>query len=310
MATVEFGNPIAATRARCDAGHAIFRRARPLLGTLVEVRCEGVDSARAARACDAAFGEVAAIHRLMSFHEAGSDLDALHRACPGTPVRVDARTRDVLALAIRIASVSDGSFDPTVAAQQVAWGFLPRPASTWSPDPRADWRDIHLVGSDRVCLSRPLWIDLGGIAKGFAVDRAVEILLQAGAVQVCVNAGGDLRIAGERAELVFLHAHAGSDAGAVIELANAAVAGSSGSGSRRRIGSHLFGPHVHGKSRAPVSTQARVSVVAPTCIVADALTKVVLSGDDANSSRVLERFGAQGCIHDAGSKLLLLGVVA
>src|SRR4029077_13520657 len=112
------------------------------------------------------FAEIATVHRLMSFHEAGSDLDRLHRARAGDRVSVDARTHEVLTWSARMASVSAGRFDPTVAAQQVARGLLPRPASAWSPHAAADWRDIELLDSHHVRLARPLWIDLGGIAKG------------------------------------------------------------------------------------------------------------------------------------------------
>jgi len=188
-----------------------LRRARPLLGTLVEIRVEGLGSADAGCAIDRAFGEIAAVHRLMSFHEAGSDLGRLHRARIGARVSVDARTHDVLAWSLRIAAASAGAFDPTVAALQVERGRLPRPASAWRPQKLADWRDIELTGATQVRLARPLWIDLGGIAKGYAVDRAIEILVGAGATQACVNAGGDLRVAGPRAEVVHVRSAAGFD---------------------------------------------------------------------------------------------------
>jgi thiamine biosynthesis lipoprotein len=275
------------------------------------LRVEGLGAQRAERACERAFAEVAEVHRLMSFHEHGSDLDRLHCARPGTCVRVDARTREVLDCALHIAAASAGRFDPSVAAQQVAWGLLPRPPSTWTPDPRVTWRDIELVGARGVRLARPLWIDLGGIAKGYAVDRAVAVLLDAGATQVCVNAGGDLRIAGDRAEPVHLRSpREPQQPHPALELANGAVASSCGFDSRRRIGRLCCGPHVHGTTRAPVSTSSFVSIVAPTCIVADALTKVVLAGDDGLSRRVLAQFGARACVQTAGSNRRLIGVAA
>jgi thiamine biosynthesis lipoprotein len=260
----------------------IRRRARPLLGTFVEIRVEGLDNARAACAVDDAYAEVAAIHRLMSFHEAGSDLDRLHRARIGDRVRVDVRTYGVLEWSARIAAASSGLFDPTVAMQLVARGQLPRPASTWSPHAKADWRDIELLESCHVRLARPLWIDLGGIAKGYAVDRAVEILLTAGATQVCVNAGGDLRVAGACAEPIHLRAQAGMSANPVIELADGALATSAGAST-----------HVHGRTRRVIGLRDVASVAARHCIVADALTKVVLAGDNVLCQRVLAQFGAQ-----------------
>jgi FAD:protein FMN transferase len=272
---------------------AIVRRARPLLGTCVEISVEGLDDARASHAIDQAFAEIAAVHRLMSFHEAGSDLDRLHRARIGARICVDARTHEVLTWSARIASASAGRFDPTVAARQVARGLLPRPASSWSPQAAADWRDIELFDSHDVRLAKPLWIDLGGIAKGYAVDRAVEMLVGAGARQVCVNAGGDLRIAGARAESIHVRMAAGICAMPSVELANGALATSAGTATR-------------GGAR---NAQRIVSVVAPLCVVADALTKVILAGDDAISRRVLALFAAQA-VQSSGRTASLIGAAA
>ena len=272
-----------------------LRRARPLLGTLVEIRVEGLGSADAGCAIDRAFGEIAAVHRLMSFHEAGSDLGRLHRARIGARVSVDARTHDVLAWSLRIAAASAGAFDPTVAALQVERGRLPRPASAWRPQKLADWRDIELTGATQVRLARPLWIDLGGIAKGYAVDRAIEVLVGAGATQACVNAGGDLRVAGPRAEVVHVRSAAGFVAGPGVKLVDGALATSAGSSlaqtARARAaarGSEYL------RARATASTT--VSVAAPLCVVADALTKVARIADTATAARVLHEFGAQAAV--------------
>jgi thiamine biosynthesis lipoprotein len=276
---------------------SIVRRARPVLGTLVEIRVEGLEEFAALHAIEEAFAEIALIHRLMSFHECDSDLARVHRANVGMAVDVDARTHEVLACALHIAEASQGSFDPTVAAEQVASGRLPRPRSPFRPDPRATWRDIELQ-DDQVRLRRPLWMDLGGIAKGFAVDRAVAILQRAGARQVCVNAGGDLRIAGPRCEHVHLRRGGkAQDPTDGIELSNAAVATSAGLPTRVRIQGRWCAAHVHGRSRRPVGTVSSATVVAPRCMLADALTKVVLAQGQA-SRRVLERFAAQACVHD------------
>jgi thiamine biosynthesis lipoprotein len=275
-----------------------LRRMRPALGTLVELRIEGLDAARAARACEQAFAEIATIHRLMSFHESGSDLGRLHRASAGTPVRVDARTYDVLDQALCIAAATQGRFDPTVAAQQVARGLLPRPLSPWSPDPAARWHDIELAGRCRVRFARPLWIDLGGIAKGYAVDRAVEILVAAGATQVCVNAGGDIRVAGPRSETINLRTHAGIVALPALEIADAAVATSAGP--FHSADGRAAAIHVNGCTRRPVGARRVVSVVASRCVVADSLTKVIMAGDSHVALQALEQFDAQARVHVSG----------
>lgn len=278
----------------------VIQRMRPWLGTFVEIRAEGLVEAESARVIEAAFAEIAVVHRRMSFHAADSDLARLHRAPVGAGVRVDARTREVLECALRIAAASDGCFDPTIAAQQVGWGFLPRPDSPFAPDPCASWRDIELVDDDCVRLRRPLWLDLGGIAKGYAVDRAIEILIAAGATQAGVNAGGDLRLFGSRTECIHLRTSGGfHEIVPGIELTNAAVASSAGLRTRRRVRGRWQDTHVHGRERRPVGALSSVSVVAEHCIVADALTKVVLAASVKASRAVLAAFGAHACTHDS-----------
>jgi len=288
---------------------ALFRRARPWLGTLVEIQLDGCAPDRAASVCEKAFAEIAAIHRLMSFHEAGSDLGRLHRAGARTTLRVDRRTRDVLGWALRIAAASDGCFDPTIAAQQVAWGLLPRPAGSASPDPNANWRDIELVGCAGVRLARPLWLDLGGIAKGYAVDRAMDILGDTGASQILINAGGDLRVRGASAR-VNVRTHAGLESSPRLELANAALATSAPSGNTGHKRESRFSAHVHGRTRRPLALRRSVSVVAERCVVADALTKVVMAASDRVALRVLRQFRAQAGVCRGNGSWTLLGAAA
>jgi len=251
------------------------RRARPLLGAFVEVTAGGAPRESLDQAIEQAFEAVAEIHRLMSFHEDGSDVSRLNRSALFQPVAVDPRTLEVLEWSRRFAEASDGAFDITVAAELVDWGLLPRPDSRYQPDGRGSWRDIEILPDGTVHFQRPLWIDLGGIAKGYAVDRAVERLRLSGIAEACVNAGGDLRVLGPEALRVHLDPRHGRQRRVpVLEIANASVASSGGHGLRRH--ERVVGPHVHGTARHPVGARTFVSVVADRCVVADALTKVVL----------------------------------
>jgi thiamine biosynthesis lipoprotein len=272
------------------------RRARPWLGTIVDIRVDGMDTACALRAVDAAFAEIATVHRLMSFHSDDSDLARLRLAPVGTAVRVNARTGEVLDWALRIAAASAGAFDPAVAAAQVARGVLPLPRSTFVPDADACWRDIELEGGERVRLRRPLWIDLGGIAKGYAVDRAIEVLRAHGAIDACVNAGGDLRVAGALVERVHVRDARGGIA-AELELSDGAVATSNGSNT------------LHGATDAGAWGGLTASVVASRCIVADALTKVVFARGGA-ARAVLADFAARAWTHRAAHGWRPLGRAA
>jgi thiamine biosynthesis lipoprotein len=247
-------------------------------------------------AIEAGFAVIAEIHRLMSFHEPNSDVSRINRAGAGDTVTVDPHTFMVLTQAQAMAEASNGIFDITIARDLVAWGFLPRPDSL-EPDPVASWRDIELVAPNRVRLKRPLWIDLGGIAKGYAVDRAIAAMDLPAEAQGSVNAGGDLRVQGPAPERVLLRAPADDGHVPVLELENASLASSSGRDDLRTVGGNQVGPHVDGGTHRSVGMQSFVSVVAGDCMIADALTKIVLAlGPSADA--ILKEYNATAYLHD------------
>lgn len=273
-------------------------RAQPLLGTLVSIRVRGLAPALAQPLINDAFAVVGEIHRLMSFHEADSDLSRLNRDACTKSVKVDRRTFEVLTVALELSARSGGVFDVAVGERLAAWGYLP--ASHLGPRPKAgaSWRDIELLAGGRVRFHRPLWIDLGGIAKGYAVDAAIERLVGGGAAQVLVNAGGDLRVAGPDPERIFLRLPRIPSDGLVpaVDLTNAAMASSSGREHARTHQRHRVGPHIHARTRRPVGLSTFVSVVSDRCVHADGLTKIVLA-KGIRSAAILKTFNATAYLH-------------
>lgn len=286
-----------------------MRRARPLLGTFVDVRVEDCDEASAAHAIDAAFAEIAIVHRLMSFHAHDSDITRINRDASHSAVAVDARTREVLLLAIEFARASRGRFDPTIAAELVAWNLLPRPSDAPSPDPTADWRDIEILADGRIRCAKPLWIDLGGIAKGYAVDRAIERLRDFGITHACVNAGGDLRRIGAGMESVHIRSPIAPHQPVLSLMLGEGAIASSGSYFERSCAVRDIGSHIDGTSRRAIPVGVAVSVVADRCVVADALTKIVMS--DAQAAQpVLEAWNAEALVHGMDGERRIFGRAA
>jgi thiamine biosynthesis lipoprotein len=284
-----------------------LRRLQPWLGTFVEIRVDGLPTATAMNAIVAGFAEVAAVHALMSFHEVASDLSRLNRHAASEAVAIDVRTREVIAAALAFAAESDGCFDPTIAARLVAWERLPRPVDAPAPDPHASWRDIELVGDSQVRFHRPVWLDLGGIAKGYAVDRALDVLRLHGATAACVNAGGDLKRFGDARESVELrHAASAMHLLPAIELGNGAVASSVVDRATDHRGRHLRTAHVNPRNGRSMRARRAVSVIADTCMTADALTKVVLA-DVRVGQRLLRAHAASACLSDGSQRFRILG---
>jgi thiamine biosynthesis lipoprotein len=267
-------------------------RARPLLGTLVQIsaRSDGLDGAELGAAVEGAFAAVARVHGLMSFHDGTSDVSRINRAAQETCVHVHGWTWEVLAAAQMVAEASCGAFDVCSGAWLVRGGFLPGGTND-TPTP-GTYRDIELLPNHGVRTRRPVTIDLGGIAKGFAVDRALDALVQAGVDEACVNAGGDLRVFGPRAQAIRVRHPAAPDLLlAPLLLVNCALATSSGGASRRRVDGRSISHFIDMRKRVLVDSECSVSVRAPTCMLADALTKVALLAPE-QCAPVLARFSA------------------
>jgi len=278
------------------------RRARPLLGTLVEVSVAGNAEAYLHEAASRAFAVISRIHELMSAHSTHSDVFRINNAPVRSVVTVDGSTWRVLQLATDIANASGGVFDVTVGGAMQSRGELPA-LTDRALDPCATFRDIELLPGNRVCAHRALAIDLGGIAKGFAVDAAVEILESSGAPAGCVNAGGDLRVFGAQSTTVQVR-----DPGepsmvrAQLQLRNCALATSANYAPDR--GFNSAGVVLDPRRGENTATGRSASVRASRCAVADALAKCVLMLGDA-SSALLVRYQADGFLLDGPVQRLL-----
>jgi FAD:protein FMN transferase len=268
-----------------------IRRARPLLGTFVEVEAVGSNRFEMAAAIDAAFEAVACVHRLMSFHEDGSDVSRLNREAFVRPVVVHPWTFQVLEAALELHRRSNGVFDIAIAPHLQAMGLLPRTAGVATAAGGACAIEL-LPGHEIRYRHSGMCVDLGGIAKGFAVDRALAAMRKFDIAGGMVNAGGDLAMFGGEGEAV--HIRDPRSPGRVIgsvEVKDEALATTG-----RR-----FDPMDSAATAAPAvidpatGKQAGgidgVTVRAPSCMIADALTKVVMiKGADAGG--LLEHYGA------------------
>ncbi|WP_428423202.1 FAD:protein FMN transferase [Methylibium sp.] len=238
-----------------------LRRARPLLGTLVEI---GVAEGTPPGVIEAAFAAITLVQRRMSRFEPASDIALFNAARNGTVLPVHRQTAAVLALAQQLQHESKGLFDASQGRPH-AWRI----------------EGLRLRKSDpRVQL------DLGGIAKGYAVDRAVDTLRGSGVAHGWVNAGGDLRAFGSASLPVAVRDEAHGGARPFGRLGDGAFATSHyGAGSRARL-------HTQDRSEA----LAHVSVAAPECVWADALTKVVALAHDP-SHPLLAAHGGIAWLH-------------
>ncbi|MEH2490859.1 FAD:protein FMN transferase [Bradyrhizobium sp. AZCC 2230] len=264
-----------------------MRRARPLLGTFVEIEANGLADPELERAIAHAFEAIERVHRLMSFHDPQSDISRLNRHAVSTPVVVDPWTMKVLRKARCLYEATDGLFDCVVGYEAIERGLLPSlglervECGTFSA--------VEFVSDRTIRLSARIAIDFGGIAKGFAVDRAIAVLRSYDVREALVNAGGDMRVMGEAPQPVFIRCP--GDERHLVQaglLRNAAIATSAASATLRK-GKASTG------SLASASDRAAYSVIAPTCLLADAMTKVLVQLGDPHAGCFAE-FGVMAFV--------------
>lgn len=261
---------------------ASIQRMRPLLGTFVAIRCTNPNATDAERALESAFSDVATVDAQMHPTRTGSDLVRIREAAPGCRIRVHPWTWEVLALSKYLCDLSGGVFDPCLAQA----GRL---------------TDVELPEPGVVVTRTRVVIDLGGIAKGFAVDRAIEALVRTGSRSGEVNAGGDLRLFGEP-QSIWIRT---SDGTWPITLQDRACAVSDPS-TKARPSEHCGYYRRDWGADAPAIGDRAAIVLAPTAALADGLTKCVLlsarTDESARLTTMLATLNAESLLLGSASR--------
>lgn len=271
-----------------------MKRRRVLLGTYVEIAVFGRNAGRLQSAAEAAFQAVELVHRLMSVHEPDSDLSRINRMAWRRPVEVHPWTARTLRWAQVVYAATDGLFDCAVGHELCRWGVLTDCGLDKAE--RGSLADVEVTRGGTVRMARGIGLDLGGIAKGFAVDRAIATLHRLGVRSAVVNAGGDLRVMGEDAQPVYIRDPGDPGLASFAGLLrNGAIATSCAAATRQTIRGLGVSALIRSRDRAPILDTNAYSVLAPRCVVADALTKVVAQ-TGRTTAPYLERFGATALV--------------
>ncbi len=267
-------------------GRHVIRRTAPVMGTTAELAVVHQNPRYAHGAIDAALDALRWVDRTMTRFNAVSDIGRANRLAATQPVVISEPTANVLAEALRWADASDGAFDPCLANAVVLWDVEQRV----TPPPEAAVRRYanrelyqklevgrRAHGAPVVVFRDPdLAIDLGGIAKGYGVDRAVDALREWGIRNALVNVGGDLYALGvsEDGDPWEIGVRSSDDRNRIthtVRLRNRAIATSGDyeqffeHGGQRYH--HLLDPDTGAPRRSRLHS---VTVSADTCMTADA----------------------------------------
>jgi len=187
--------------ATTDAGET--HEFRYMMGTSIEVQAFGADAPTRKGAIDEAYAAFAEVDRLMSNYRDDSELTLVNRGAAAGAVPISEPMFRVLEAAHRVSTASSGAFDVSVGPLVRLWGFhdrkphLPTAGELAAVRPLVDYRNLILDSRERsIRFSRPgVEIDLGGIAKGFAVEIAADVLRRRGLAGF-IDAGGNQYLLG------------------------------------------------------------------------------------------------------------------
>jgi FAD:protein FMN transferase len=265
------------------ASAAWMNRTEAIMGTRVYVELWSEDPVKGDAAMEAVMTEMRRIDDLMSHYKPESQLSQINERANSEPVQVDKELFDLIKLSTYYSQITEGAFDITYASVGYLYDYRkhihPTEEQIKSALPAVNWRNMLLDESHHsVRFEHPgMRIDLGGIGKGYAVDRGIEILKARGITHALVTAGGDSRIIGDRLGRPWLVAiqHPDNPQKVVtrIPLSDSAV---STSGDYERYFDengvryhHIIDPHTgHSASKVRSAT-----ILAPTATQTDGMSK-------------------------------------
>lgn len=263
-----------------EAPLARFEFTEPHMGTPCRVAFYARDAEEAERARRAAFAELAGVDERMSDYREESEVSLLSRRSGGGPIPVSEPLFQVLSAAQRFSQLSGGAFDVTVGPVVHLWRKARREARL--PDPRelrealerTGWRKLVLDPAARTArLERPgMLLDLGGIAKGHACDRALEALARLGIRRAMVDTGGGMAIGDPPPGRAGWRIQVADRSEKVLVLARCGVATSGDWERYVEIDGVRYSHIVDPSTGLGLTNRILVTVVAPDGMSADALS--------------------------------------
>jgi len=262
---------------------------RVVMGTFANITAVAADS-RTAKACvEAAFSQLKRVDELMSDYKSDSQLSQVNRDAFKEPVHVDDDLFEVLDIAVEYSGQTDGAFDVTVGPVVKLWREA---EETGALPPEEDIAQAgSKVGFEKLILDREnktvrfkvdgMRLDLGGIAKGYAIDLAIEAMQKAGAIGGLVDVGGDVRCFGPPSDskeswLVGLQdPSVENQLLLVLKLRGVAVATSGGYRRFAEIDGKKYSHIINPQASSAADELVSVSIVARTATAADALATAV-----------------------------------
>jgi thiamine biosynthesis lipoprotein len=284
------------------------------MGTLLQLTFVATDEARARAAADACFALVAELEAVLTTYAAASATSRMNAAAGDAPFAAPPALARILADSQRLALLTRGSFDPTVGPLIELWtragrsGRLPAAAEIAAAQRRVGIERIAIDGRGRVSLGAGMAVNFGGVGKGWALDRARELLEGRGIERALLDFGGSSWLAlGAPADApawrVLLRDGRGGYAGAAL-LRDTSVSFSESFGDSSEIEGRRYGHVIDPRSGWPIQEPLAAVALARDGATAEALTKALLVlGPDEGLAVLADVASAEGLVIDAAGTL-------
>lgn len=178
-----------------------IKRTQILLGTVVEIQVRDADDKKAEDAISKAFAEMKRIEDLFTTFDNKSPVSRINNSAD-TIINVESEIYNLIVICDSITKLSNGCFDVSLNNIIRVWGFdsdnrhIPEASVIDSALKLSGWKDVKLFGENKIFKQRKVELNFGAIAKGYAVDKAINILRKSGIKQALVNAGGEVSVIG------------------------------------------------------------------------------------------------------------------
>ncbi len=317
----------------CAEKEKMYKESRIVMDTFCTITVVSPSRKEAKEAIAAGFTEIKRLEQLLNFFSADSEVTDLNRASGREPVKVSRDTLNVIKKAVEIANYTDGAFDPTIGPLMRLWGFEsqnPKPSIPLENKIKdalrfVDYKKIKInnVASQIFLEEKGMEIDLGGIAKGYAADRAIETIKAKGIKAALVAIAGDIKTFGLKPDLQpwkigiqnprIESGVRGQGSGVMNEedifaslyIKDKAIS-TSGDYQRFFIQNGKQYHHILNPGTGyPAAGVISVSIIAPEGYMADGLsTGIFVLGPD-KGIKLLESMGFDGMIVDANKKIFI-----
>lgn len=293
-------------------GDGFWASSFPTMGTEVQLVLAAPDEVAARKAVRACRAELQRLDALMSEWRADSPISAVNAAAGKAPVAVPDELYSLIERSLQAAERSGGAFDPTWAGMRGVWKFgdamdgeVPSDAAISAAKARVDWRRVRLDPEKRTVFleGEGMALGLGGIAKGYAVDRLAALLREEGLRDFVIRLGGDLYASGTHGERPW---HAGiqdpraeGQVFARIDLRDAAFS-TSGDYERFFVKDGVRYHHIIDPATGRPATASRsVTALCPDALTAEVVTKPVFILGPEKGIPYAKRQGCEVAIVDA-----------